>query len=226
MKVGEGRTKCFWIEPTGWAAVGLRRFTFGPSSERGVRCPEAEHDWGHDATRIVERLRFEVVWKRDDEDGYVSMEGVPDELVPAHTSRLWPRCCDRCGEKFPPKPAGMWQAFVAQEFTRSDTGETFLERASGLQQPSMAGALYDATWLHGRAGESFYKVRDRGDGIILLAVTPNGVPWVVDGEASSGGYWERTGDPRNPETLTVSPSILVPGYHGFLQQGWFTAHIG
>lgn len=219
--VGEGACPCFWLEPTGQAALGLRRFTFGASSDGGADCPMKEK-WGHDASVVLDDVRFGVVWSRS-EDGYVSQEMPPAELVPSRDDPRWPATCESCGEPFPENAT--WQYYAADEYQRSDGGMV-LARGSGLQQKEMGGALYDAQWLHGTAGRTFYDVRDRGDGIVLIAICPNGSPWVVDGKATGGGFWERTGDPRRPETLTVSPSIVAGDYHGFLQGGRFTAHIG
>jgi hypothetical protein len=221
VNVGEGAMPCFWLEPTGQAALGLRRFTFSSSSVRGEDCP-AKEKWGHDASVVLEDVRFEVQWKTT-EDGYVSQEMPPAELVPPRDDSRWPQVCEACGNEF--QDSAQWQYYAADEYSRSDGG-VVLARSSGLQQKEMGGALYDARWLHGMAGKSFYDVRDRGDGIVLLAICPNGMPWVVDGKATGGGFWERTGDPRNPETLTVTPSIVAGDYHGFLQGGRFTAHIG
>lgn len=112
-----------------------------------------------------------------------------------------------------------------------------------LVTPSNAppGALYDAAWYrhHG------FKGYTGADGISLVAITPSGYPWTVDGPASNCTLpnddrhkcWQRTGDPKHPtgpDPLTVGKvggptcgagagSIAVPGYHGFLQGGRFTA---
>jgi hypothetical protein len=58
------------------------------------------------------------------------------------------------------------------------------------------------------------------------------VDWMVDAPSTSGGHWHRDGDPRDPPSLTVSPSIAAgepgtPGYyHGHLQAGQLTGHLG
>jgi hypothetical protein len=54
------------------------------------------------------------------------------------------------------------------------------------------------------------------DGRCLVLKTPAG-DWVIDGPASGGGRWERTGV---PPLITARPSILIPGqYHGWLTAG-------
>jgi hypothetical protein len=48
---------------------------------------------------------------------------------------------------------------------------------------------------------------------------PNGREWCVDQKSSNGTGWVVTGElPK----ITCHPSIVVPGYHGFLVDGVFT----
>lgn len=60
-----------------------------------------------------------------------------------------------------------------------------------------------------------------------VIVLPNRVAWcpdshpVVGGEFASGG-WDVEGDIEN---LTVSPSINMPQYHGWIKDGYVTADI-
>jgi hypothetical protein len=62
------------------------------------------------------------------------------------------------------------------------------------------------------------------DGLTVVVITPDG-PWIVDGPSYDGSAhhacpWTRTGDPRQPATLSVTPSINFPGrYHGWLRDG-------
>lgn len=213
MEIGEGETRCFWLEPTGLGRVGLRRFTY--SGTDGQPCP-AGQGRGCDATH-VRRATYPIPWLAD-EDGYVTLRSPAD--VP-RSSSSWPRRCELCGNRFP--RGAEWQENWVEGYVRSDTGETVWTRH--VHGRELAGSLYDARWLHGVGGEA-RNVQDRGDGIVLAAVCPNGLPWIVDAEATGGGFWERTGDPRQPETLTVSPSIRAGDYHGFLQAGVLTAHVG
>lgn len=53
----------------------------------------------------------------------------------------------------------------------------------------------------------------------VCVVCPSGSDWCVDQVSTNGEGWKVTGSP--PE-ITCAPSILVPGYHGFLQKGIFT----
>lgn len=201
---------CYWLEPTGKGRVGLRRFT-------DERCPKTT--WGHDASRIC-AIEFPIVWKTD-EDGYLLQQGVPRSKVPRRSDPRWPKRCKACRKAFPKEAT--WQSFVATEYVRSDTGKrVWLRHVMGIE---CAGAMYDVEYLHGEWGK-WQKVKEEPDGIILGAVCPNGALWIVDAQASSGGYWTRSGDPRRPETLTASPSIVAGDYHGFLQAGRFTDDLG
>lgn len=53
----------------------------------------------------------------------------------------------------------------------------------------------------------------------LCIVCPNGETWEADRKASNGEGWEIRGEWPN---LTITPSIVVRGYHGFLTNGEFT----
>lgn len=57
----------------------------------------------------------------------------------------------------------------------------------------------------------------------ICVLCPNGKEWCVDAKSNNGDGWTVTGD---PPLITAAPSILVPGYHGFLQNGRFTPNIG
>lgn len=59
------------------------------------------------------------------------------------------------------------------------------------------------------------------DGHSLNLVLPSLETWCIDGPSSSGERpWKRTGRPEDG-TLTVTPSIKTPKYHGFVTQGSF-----
>jgi hypothetical protein len=56
----------------------------------------------------------------------------------------------------------------------------------------------------------------------ICVVCPNGEQWEIDRVSSNGEGWQVTGDLLN---ITCAPSIVVPGYHGFLRNGEFTADL-
>lgn len=86
------------------------------------------------------------------------------------------------------------------------------------------GAVYDAAWIRDREPEYWALCRKYPDQIVAAVITPDG-PWVIDGPSFDGmAYktcpWTRTGDPRAPASLNVTPSIHFPGrYHGWLRSG-------
>lgn len=84
------------------------------------------------------------------------------------------------------------------------------------------GAMLDFASHPGHGDAYGYMVGP--DGRCLIVVLPPAGPalshWYVDGKAKDGGRWSRTGDPTaDPPTLSVTPSILTPDYHGFLTDG-------
>jgi hypothetical protein len=59
----------------------------------------------------------------------------------------------------------------------------------------------------------------------LCVKLPNHSDWVVDSKSSNGPGWLVTHTPPLYSDLTCAPSILVPGYHGFLTNGEFTPDV-
>lgn len=53
----------------------------------------------------------------------------------------------------------------------------------------------------------------------ICVMCPNGSMWIIDQAANNGPGWQITGEGMN---LTAMPSIVVPGYHGWLKNGEFT----
>ena len=119
-----------------------------------------------------------------------------------HDDPRWPPRCE-CGYEF--AATDNWQVRYEQIYSRSDGGgECTLHDAP-------VGAMYDATWYPEKGP----------DGRSLMLVLPDSRPgihsvWTIDLPASGGGHWTRTGEPPR---ITVRPSILTPGYHGFLTDG-------
>lgn len=206
--------ECWWAEPTDLVRRSLRRH-----SDRACE----ESPWGTCSAR--RKVPGEFRAER-------SSAGAPyvrgDWDVPK--GRRWPDKCQFCGRRM---PRGSSQyADTDLLYRRHDpirdrdelVTMTGPHGEGGLGPPGM---LTDAPWTR-----AFDPTNVGADGISLCAVTPGGYLWQVDSPATGGGRWTRTGDPREPSTLSVSPSIKVGeadphyGYHGFLTNGRFTTDIG
>ena len=56
----------------------------------------------------------------------------------------------------------------------------------------------------------------------ISVLCPSGSEWCIDAVSSNGTGWTVTGDVPK---ITATPSIVVPGYHGFLKDGVFTPNM-
>jgi hypothetical protein len=138
---------------------------------------------------------------------------MPFEERPSYADVAWPEICpvEGCDHRFDWSHEHNTRTFMGSTtWSRLDSGET-----KDHQHDFGPGAMYDATdWTP----DSW-----RGpDGKCWAVVLPPGGQddfWLIDSEASSGGFWTRTGEAPN---LTVSPSIKTHNYHGFLQNGVLT----
>lgn len=181
---------CFLAEHTDTERLWLRRY--GKSGVSGCPGPFSCHD----AKTLFGETH--VRWNPP-RDGRGATYSTDESLAPPHDDPRWPRACD-CGYVF--DDADHWQLFGLLLYRRVDgTGELFTDR------DAPPGAMWNADWLlPAYAGP---------DGKSLMVQTPGG-PWAIDSGAKGGGRWTRTGDaPR----ITARPSILMPGYHGFLTDG-------
>jgi hypothetical protein len=185
--------QCFLLEPTDRVQRALRRYS-GPQAGHGWTCETGYHNA---MTRI--------------EDGpLIVTERGTHRTEPAdwpHDDPRWPTHC-ACGYAFDDAAGDQRQLFYAALHRLPDGQETTLHDAP-------AGAMWDAAWLadhwHG------------ADGRCLMLKLPDGSEWVIDGPAGNAPGkipgWERTG---TPPLITARPSILSPGYHGFLTDGVLT----
>lgn len=219
---------CYWLESTGTAALGLRRYAYAGGSGSAIHdCAAGNHEaFAWRGLTVPERFETRG-------DG-TRLHTVPDPVD--RDDQAWPRACGRCGHPF--AGTDRWQEWAETLYRRADGALVMLH--TGLPGPPGAqpahaagpGAMWDGWWLP----EDW-----RGpDGIGLIVRCPDPAQparafphdWTVDAVATGGGRWTRTGDPRDPATLTVSPSIAIghPGsdgyYHGFLQGGALTGHLG
>lgn len=137
---------------------------------------------------------------RPDTDQVHSGTNPPE--MPPHEDPRWPIKCEKCNYLFVERDH--WQVFAEGLYRHSETGEVFeLDKAP-------PGAMWDATWWPTKGP----------DGKVLTVKLPDGVDWMVDGPSggkSDGKPWTRSGTP--PE-ITANLSILTPGYHGFLRNGY------
>lgn len=141
-----------------------------------------------------------------------SLPGVEFDEAPSVPSEGWPSTCPECAVEIPYDQgfdAGWRSKMGAHIWRRPDTGEEHRD-----QHEFGAGAIYEVDW----GPDGWTGPDGKAWGVVL---PPGGVSdhWIIDAPASSGGHWERTGTPPN---LNVTPSILTPRYHGFLQNGVLT----
>lgn len=102
----------------------------------------------------------------------------------------------------------------------------WLEKGSGYD--AEPGALFR---IDPAGSEHLHLFHRYEDGIYLAVQTPAGV-WVIDGPGytKARGYyacpWTRTGNPRDPKSLSVTPSINIGDpseYHAVLTNGVMTS---
>ncbi len=121
-----------------------------------------------------------------------------------HSDERWPKSCASCGYRF--VDGDEWQEFL-EEILRTADGREFVWTDAPI------GAIRRVQHFEGANGWS------GPDGRSYMVKLPGGHEWLIDGPSSNGGKWTRSGEPPK---LTVSPSILVPGYHGYLRDGVLT----
>lgn len=199
---------CFVVEPNGQVARWLRRYVSHDSTQRtGWTCAEGYHQaWLRvaDAPAIV------------DAEGHIT-NGVAER--DQFDRDEWPKKCDSCDYQFADED-GHYQLFIERLYERVDGGEggpwTSRWTSVPADTPSglPAGAMFFADWNDFWVGP---------DGRCLVVIIPTDVPepWMVDGPASSGGHWSRSGE---PPMVTATPSIhaVGRGYHGYLTNGELT----
>lgn len=113
--------------------------------------------------------------------------------------KRWPTVCSKCHRPF--GDSATHQRFVQRLYSRDDGSVMVLDEAP-------PGAMWDADWY----GDH----RVGPDGLHLVVRLPDGNEWFIDGPATNGPGWTRTGVAPK---LTVTPSIATPTYHGWLRDG-------
>lgn len=194
---------CFWVVATArgehwlWASEG----------EQGS-CPASP--WGdhHGRVKIGEAPLVE-----GKSGGYVGTFDPP--------AVGWPTKCAFCDFVF--TGSARRSVNVDRIYVSVDGRPWTLRGPNGEGGSGPPGMMFHQDWMSGRWTDRF------GDGINLTAVCPDGTVWNVDGPAYNHGVqtpnaWSRTGDPRVPGSVSVTPSIdCGASYHGWLTAGSFTA---
>lgn len=209
-------TQTFWLEPVGRQRVALRRY----HSNGGAWTCDA--GW-HEA----------IVWTGEEIDEVLNERGHRESPpVPPHDDPRWPaECAGGCGYQF--AVDDMWQAWGGALYRRTDNGELRVLHPT-MTPPDVPGAEPGAMW--DAASWRSYCVGPDGISLTVRCPRPDGSigatsDWCVDDKSTTGGAWPRTGDPRKAD-VTASPSIVIgmpgsPGYyHGYLQAGFLTDHLG
>jgi hypothetical protein len=189
------------LNSCGGEKMNIKCFMLEPT-ERAVRslrryvgestCPGPGMYTYHNAEVVIEHgVSFPT--------GNLTLYGSSDDSWP-HDDPRWPTRCAQCAREF--KDNDHWQHNLDRLFGRTDGG------ADVTIKEAPAGAIWDAHW--------WPVVKDRGpDGRCLVVKTPGG-DWMIDCPSTSGGRWTRTG---TPPKITVTPSILLSDYHGWLRGG-------
>lgn len=195
--------ECFWVESTGKATRSLRRYSH---IEGEGTCPDCPGQYSYHNTSVKLGEDFESSFTDDDNGSRYIASIEPDEYT---DDDRWPTHCS-CGYEFTDEDSKQ----VVQEpiYESEDGRRSHTSQAHGATPTP--GAMFDTFWRAQLRKE---------DGLAISVVLPDGSIWCIDDEATSGGYWTRTG---TPPKLTVTPSILVADYHGFLTDGVLSADIG
>jgi hypothetical protein len=189
--------RCFLIAPTDRAWRSLRRFTYGG---RTAGCLDGN---GHEASTEIAVVPLAI-----SPDGTYDIE--QGAAIPGDDPR-WPTVCGRCGAPLPADAE--WQVFHERIYVAGDGREFAIKTNSGHRAP--AGAMWETPYLnHDSFTSTFFKESGRPQPIMVML--PDGYQWCMDQTASNGPGWDVTG---TPPLCTARPSILSPGYHGWLTDG-------
>lgn len=133
------------------------------------------------------------------------------------------KACDRCGAPVPPD----------DEASNGAGTRTIWDTPSGDLEP---GCMFWNDW-YPHNDKCWPAGWTNCDGKHLMAVTPDGHHWDIDGRASNCTMpddtthrcWVRSGEPPNVTAGKAghtcqagAGSIATPGYHGFLRDGAFS----
>lgn len=190
--MGKSSIRCFLVEPTTRYRVNLRRYN------KDLKCPA--NGWCHNT------------------DVFIGTREVPGEHPPIgdtfpHDDPRWPQKCDFCDYRFVETDEWqenhdcLWVAPDGKTYTLISPDQMTNDKAFAAPP----GAMWRATWLEPSCGVG-------PDGRSYVVRTPDG-DWHIDGgygTAPRNGVWTRIGDAPN---FTVTPSIMLGKYHGWLKSG-------
>ena len=196
------RVRCFMLVPTNEVSVSLRRYAF--ERDGAPKCGRTEPRYPGGSLVTYDSHDIEIEIAREVGTLESSLNGDRTGRTIALEDPRWPATC-ACGYVF--KDTDSRQENRSRLYHRNDTGELM------TIDDAPAGALYDAGWFH------ISGYQRNGDGISIVCKTPAG-EWYIDGPASNGPGWQRTGIPPD---ISVSPSIGIGNpqrMHGWLRNGW------
>jgi hypothetical protein len=203
--------KCFMLEQTGQAEYWLHRsasYTDGQGNKVPEKCCPLS-GYGHHAAAL-----YGIVSVEQDARGLWQT----DQELPPTSFPKWPTRCE-CGYEFTLEDM---LAGSASPLYRDPAHpeETFKLRDAPV------GAMWYADWMVlDRDPEQLKADIAAGgkfagpDGHCLEVKLPGKWDWCVDGPATGGGHWTRTGEVPN---VTANPSVWANaphGWHGWLRNG-------
>jgi hypothetical protein len=145
----------------------------------------------------------------------------PNIEKPSNDDPIWPKTCD-CGYEFKDSDTHMLYSDIM--YQRKDTGEIY------SLKDAPPGAMWNSWWVD----------NTNPDGLYLTVKLPTGYEWDIDSRASNctkrdddiHRCWVRHGiapeitvDKNGLTCGAGAGSIMVPGYHGFLKNGYLTDSI-
>lgn len=211
---------CIWADRAAKVARWLRRYRGSFAGAERYKCPQPGNYGACEAMVRVEDLPFEGEFvPAAPSEGFF---GDPPPTAPEAFAGdpRWPRRC-ACGYEF------------CDADERDVLSDHVYRAADGREWPHRElppGALHDHWWeVHALVPCGSPPPAKGHYAIQTVPGMPNAVPTVVlpmggcfelGSQSSGGGWWNVVGDPRQPETLSVTPSIWRKGYwHGFLTAG-------
>jgi hypothetical protein len=199
------RIKCFWMDALPEVRYWLRAY----ETMKDAPCPLGSSY--HNAMTHLKDGPIEYY----EAHGHKLYNKVDEPEMPQRSA--FPALC-KCGHVF--GPSAVRHVFHRQLFKRADTGEKL------TTDDAPVGAMWNAWW------EAEH--RSGADGMSLTVKTPGG-DWCIDARCSNctkpndrvHKCWIRHGAPpditvdKNGVTCAAGAgSIVMPGYHGFLRNGY------